>query len=52
MERAAQGGDGVTVPGGVEETFRCCTGGHGLVGNIGGGWMVGLGNLGGLFQHW
>ena len=27
-----QGGGGVTVPGGVEETFRCCTEGDGLVG--------------------
>jgi len=30
--RAAQGGGGVTIPGGVQETFRCCTKGHGLVG--------------------
>jgi len=29
---AAQGGGGVTIPGGVQETFRCCIKGHGLVG--------------------
>ena len=40
MEQAAQGGDGVTVPGGVEEMFRCSTEGHGLVGNIGDRWTV------------
>ena len=34
-ERAAQRGGGVTDPGVVQETFRCCTEGHGLVGNIG-----------------
>jgi len=32
LERAAQGGGGVTVLEGVLETFRCCTEGHGLVG--------------------
>ena len=47
---AAQGGGGVTVPGGVQETFRCCMEGRGLVGNIGDMWMVGLDELGGLFQ--
>jgi len=26
---------GVTVPGDVQDTFRCCTEGHGLAGNIG-----------------
>jgi len=31
LEWAAEGGGGVTVPGGVQETFRCCTEGHGLV---------------------
>ena len=36
LEQAAQGGGGVTVPGGVQETFGCCTKGRGLVGNIGG----------------
>ena len=34
-EWAAQGDGGVTVPGGVQETFRCCTERHGLVGSIG-----------------
>ena len=32
--------------------FSCCTEGHGLVGNIGNMWMVGLDDLGGLFQLW
>ena len=32
MEWAAQGSGGVTIPGGVQETFRYCTKGHGLVG--------------------
>ena len=32
MEWAAQGGGGVTIPGGVHETFRCSTKKHGLVG--------------------
>ena len=49
---AARGGVGVTVPGGVQETFRCCTEGCGLVGNIGGRWTVGLDDLRGLFQPW
>jgi len=31
----------VTIPGGVQEAFPCCTEGRGLVGNIGGRWMVG-----------
>ena len=47
LEQAAQRGRGVTDPGGVQETFRCCTKGHGLV-----GWLVGLDDLGGLFQPW
>jgi len=25
VEQTAQGGGGVTVPGGIQETFRCCT---------------------------
>lgn len=29
---AAHGGGGVTIPGGVQEAFRCCTEGYGLVG--------------------
>jgi len=45
LERAAQDGGGVAVPGGVQEMFRRCIEGHGLVGNIGGGggwldWMI------------
>ena len=44
LEWAAQGGGGVTISGGVQETFRCCTEGHGLVGNmvVGGqlDWMI------------
>jgi len=52
LERAAQGGGGVAVPGGVEETFRCCTEGCGLVENTGDRWLVGLDDLGGLFQAW
>ena len=36
LEWAAQRGGGVTNPGGVHETFSCCTVGHGLVGNVGG----------------
>mgnify|MGYP001856419827 CR=1 FL=1 len=28
--------DEVTIPGGVQEMFRCCTEGRGSVGNIGG----------------
>ena len=47
-----QGGGGITIPGGVQEMFRCVTEGCGLVANIGGRWMVGLDDLGGLFQPW
>ena len=50
LEWAAWGGGGVTIPGGVQETFSCCTEGHGLVDNIGGGWTDGLDDLGGLLQ--
>ena len=35
LEKAAQGGGGVTIPGGAQETFSCCTEGRGLVGDIG-----------------
>ena len=38
LERAAQGGGGVTDPEGVQETFRYCTEGYGLVENIGDRW--------------
>jgi len=52
LEQAAQGAGGVTNLGGIPETCRCCTKRHGLVGNIGGRWTVGLDDLGGLFQPW
>ena len=32
LPQAARGGGGVTASGGAQETFRCCTEGHGLVG--------------------
>jgi len=50
LVQAAQGSDGVVVPGGVQEAFRCCTEGHGLVGNIGDRWTVGLDDLQAFFQ--
>ena len=40
------------VAGAVQETSRCCTEGRGLVGNVGDRWMVGLDDLGNLFQPW
>ena len=50
----AQGGGAVTIPGGVQEPWRCGTWGHGQwVGwvGLGVGWVgVGLGDLGGLLQ--
>jgi len=52
LKWAAQGAGGIAVPGGVQETFRCCTERHSLVGNIGDKWMVGLDDLGELFQPW
>ena len=52
LEWAAQGSGGVTIPGGAQKTFRCCTEGDGLVGNISDSWMVGLDDLRGLFQLW
>jgi len=36
----------------VQETFRCGTERHGLVGNISDRWMVGLDDLRSLFQPW
>ena len=48
----AQGSGGVTVPGGVHKTFRCCTDGHISVGYTGDRWTVGLDDLRGLFQPW
>jgi len=35
LEWAAQRGGGVISPGDVQEKFRCCTEGCGLVGNTG-----------------
>jgi len=52
LKWAAQGGGGVTIPGGVLETFRCGTEGHDLVRNIGDRWMVGLDDPRGLFHPW
>ena len=48
MAQAAQGGGAVTVPGGVEEPCGCGTEGRGQWA-WGGGLMVGLGDLRGLF---
>lgn len=50
IDWAAQGGGGVTKPGGVHGMFRCCVEGHGSVTNVGDRWMVGLDDLVGLFQ--
>jgi len=50
LEWAAQGGGGVTNPGGVQGVFGRCVEGHGLMRTIGDGWMVGLGEPVGLFQ--
>jgi len=50
LEWVAQGGGGVTDPGGVQGTFGRCVEGHGLVGTIGEGRMVGLDDTVGLFQ--
>ena len=52
LEWAAQGRGGGTVPGDVQEMFRSCTVGYGLVGNIGDMWMIGVDDLRGLFQPW
>jgi len=32
LEWDAEGGGGVTIPGGAQEAFICCTKGNGLVG--------------------
>jgi len=40
LEQAAQGGDGVTIPGGVQKTGRCGASGYGLVEMVVlGGWL-------------
>jgi len=49
LEQAAQGGGAVIISGGIQETFRCCTKEHGLVGKYW-WWMVELDDLGGLFR--
>lgn len=41
LEQAAQRSGGVTIPEGVQGTYRHGIKGCGLVGNTGGGWMVG-----------
>mgnify|MGYP001855272545 CR=1 FL=1 len=48
LEEAAQGGGGVTVPGGIQEMYISGIWGHS--GNDADGLMVGLSDLGGLFQ--
>jgi len=48
----SQGGVGVTVPGGFQETFTCCIEGHGLVGNADDWGTIELDDFGGLFQPW
>ena len=50
LEWAAQGGGGVTDPGGVQGTFGRCVEERGLARTIGDGWMVGLSDPVGLFQ--
>ena len=49
LEWGAQETGWDTVPGGVQEPYRYCIKERGLLGNIGGKWMVGLGDLRGLF---
>ena len=49
LKQAAQGGGGITVPGSVQEPYRCGTKEYSIVGNIGGQWTVGL-RLKSLFQ--
>ena len=51
LAQAAQGGGGgVTIPGGVQELWRCGTEGHGLW-HGGGRFTVGLDELRGPFQY-
>lgn len=50
LDQAAQEEGGVTTPGGIQEMFRYCIEGHGLVGNIGDRWTVGQDVSSGLFQ--
>ena len=50
MELTAQRDGTVTIPEGVQGTWRCGTEGRGLVGTNGGKGLVGLGDLRCLFQ--
>jgi len=50
LEQAAQGSGRISVSGAVQETVRCFSKGHVLVGKYGGRWTVGLDDLGALFQ--
>ena len=50
LAQAAQGGGGVTVPGGVQELWRCGTEERGCDGSIGVRWTVGLDDLRGLIE--
>ena len=52
LEKAAKEGGGLTIPGGVQEMFRRYTEGHGLVGNTGARWKVGLDDLACLLPPW
>lgn len=52
LEWASQEGVWITIPGGIQEEFRCCTKEDGLEGNIVGMWMVRLDVLGVVFQLW
>ena len=52
LEQAAQGEVMELLSPDVFSMFRCCTKGHGLLGDTGGRWMVGLDVLEGLFQPW
>jgi len=45
LAQAAQGGGGVTIPGGAQELWSCGTEDHGQC-----AWWGGLGDLRGLFQ--
>lgn len=50
MAQAALGCGGATIPGGVQELWRCGTKEHGLEGHVGVRWTVGLDDLRG-FSH-
>ena len=42
LDQAAQGGGGVTIPGGIQKMCRCGTSGHGLAGTGVLGWRLDL----------